>query len=182
MATRFWLIALVILVVGALGFGAWYYLGVFQGSGNLQMEVHDSPCTDCAHVWVTFSSVSVHESDMSGSGWTSLAVNGSAVDLMALNGSAFAKTIGLDTLKAGHYEQVRINVTHVVVGLTDGTNVTAKVPASNSADANGAFDIHSGATTTISIDIDLASSVHVVTEGTGVSVMFTPNIGSVVVV
>src|SRR5579862_3092452 len=120
MTMRIWLLAVVVMSIAALVLGGWYYLGMFQGSGNVRIQVHDAPCTDCAHVWVVFSSAAVHESDVSGSGWSTLSVNNSSVDLMALNGSAFAKTIGLDSLKAGHYEQVRLTLTSVVVGLSDG--------------------------------------------------------------
>lgn len=171
-----------ILAVAILGVAsAFYVLRPASGEGTLAMKVHDAPCANCSHVFVTFASVSVHASNTSGSGWTTLNVSGSTVDLEALNGSAFAKLIGVASLPAGHYEQVRLAVTNVTVVLGDGTSIVASIPASSSADVNGAFNITSGATTTISIDVDLASSLHVVTAGPIVSATFTPNIGSVVV-
>ena len=92
-----------------------------------------------------------------------------------------AKIIGVASLPAGHYEQVRLAVTNVTVMLGNGTTVAASIPQASSADANGAFDLSSGATTTISLDVDLATCLHVVTAGPIVTAMFTPNIGSIVV-
>lgn len=170
-------IAVVTAAAGVFAYMAW----VPGANGKLAVAVHDAPCSECAHVWVTFSSVSVHADNATGGGWTTLNVSGATVDLMALNGTAMAKVIGVSSLKAGHYEQVRLDVTNVTVALTNGTTIVAHVPNASSADVNGAFNITSGATTTISIDIDLQSSLHVVMQGPIAVATFTPNIGSVVV-
>src|SRR5690348_9009766 len=156
MLSKIWLpiglsIAVVVGVVGAIGVAS--YWSHTSGTGTLAVAVHDAPCSDCSHVWVQFSSVSVHQSGVNDSGWTTLNVSGSTVDLIALNGTALAKVIGVASLGVGHYEQVRIAVTSVVVGLSTGTNVTAAVPSVSSADAHGEFNISSGATTTISIAV-----------------------------
>jgi hypothetical protein len=182
MSRRLWLgIALGLVALGVV-LGSLFAIGVFAGNGRLAVAVHDAPCAACTHVWVTFSSVQVHESDTSGSGWTTLNVSGATVDLAALNGSQAAKVIGVDTLRAGHYEQIRIAVTHVAVTLATGANVTAHLTSAASADVNGAFDVKSGQTTEISVDIDLATSVHVTVQGGATVVTFTPNVGSVQVV
>jgi hypothetical protein len=183
MQSKIWmaLVAVVGLAVAVVA-GTMYFLPPASGTGQLVTEVHDAPCPDCSHVWVTFSSVAVHASNSTGGGWTTLNVTGSTIDLLALNGSALAKVIGVATLTAGQYEQVRLSVTNVSVMLGNGTTIAAFVPNASSADVNGAFTIPSGGTTTISIDVDLASSLHVVTTGVGVMATFTPNIGSVVVV
>jgi len=183
MQSKFWItIAAIVSLAVAVVAGAMYYLPKTSGTGQLVTEVHDAPCTGCSHVWVTFSSVAVHASNASGGGWTSINVTGSTVDLLALNGSALAKVIGVTTLKAGQYQQVRLSVTNVSVMLGNGTVIDAFVPNAASADVNGGFSVASGGTTTISIDVDLASSLHVVTTGLGVKATFTPNIGSVTVV
>jgi uncharacterized protein DUF4382 len=183
MQSKFWIaLALAVGLTVAVVAGTMYYLPQISGKGTLVAEVHDAPCPDCSHVWVTFSSVSVHASNGSGGGWTTINANGSTVDLLALNGTALAKVIGVATLSAGQYEQVRLAVTNVSVMLANGTTVAAFVPNASSADVNGAFNISSGGTTTISIDVDLGSSLHVVWTGLGVKATFTPNIGSVVVV
>ena len=182
MPKKLWMIVLSVVAASAVVLGSLYILGYLSGNGTLAVEVHDAPCSGCTHVWVSFSSVAAHESDMTGSGWTTLSVSNATIDLMALNGSAFAKVIGVDTLKAGHYEQIRISVSKVAVTLVGGANISAYVPTADSGDVNGAFDIASGGSTTISIDIDLASSLHVTDGGAMVNATFTPNVGSVVVV
>lgn len=158
--------------------GGLYFLG-FLGGGSVQVMVHDAPCSGCAHVWVTFSAVSVHEADVKGSGWTDLKVAGSTFDLEALNGSSIAKVLGLDSLAAGHYEQIRVSVTNVTIGLTSGVQVRAVVEGP-SADFNGQFDVVTGGTTTLNIDIDLAASIHLTPAPAGPgTATFTPDIGTV---
>ena len=171
------------LAVGAV-VAAFVLLGNAPASrpGQLAVAVHDAPCTECSHVWVTFTSVDVHQANVSGSGWSTINVSGSTVDLMALNGTAFAKVIGVASLSTGHYEQVRLTVSSVVVELTNGTTVNAVISGATSAAVHGSFDVAAGVTTTISIDIDLASSLHVVTNLGAVMAIFTPNIGGFVVV
>ena len=183
MESRYWLAFIVGMVaVSAVVVGSVYFPGSPAGEGQLAVAVHDAPCTGCAHVWVTFDSVAVHRSNTTGSGWTTLNVSGATVDLLALNGTALAKVIGVSTLPTGSYEQIRLTVTNVTVMLGNGTTLVASIPSASSADVHGAFQIAPGATTTISIDIDLQSSLHVVESGPIASAVFTPNIGSVVVV
>ena len=114
----------------------------------------------------------------SASGWITLNVSGQTIDLAALNGSTFAQTIGILSLPAGHYDQIRLAISNVVVQLANGTNVTAKLSGNGFALVHGEFTVAAGATIHVSIDIDLGTSVHL--EGNG-AVMFTPNIGAVTV-
>jgi hypothetical protein len=165
--------------------GSLFYLGVFpmpNENGQLAMEVHDAPCANCDHVWITFQSVAVHHSNVSGNDWTTINVSGATLDVAQLNGTSMAKAIAVASLAAGHYEQIRLAVSHIVVGFANGTSVTASVPNSTSADVSGQFTDSSGMTTTISIDVDLASSLHVVGSGTTLIVVFTPHLGSVAVI
>lgn len=183
MATKLWLVVGALVAVAAIVAGSLFMFGVFSpgaaGRGQLAVAVHDAPCSQCTHVWVTFDAAQVHQSNTSGSGWMALNVTTTTVDLMALNGTAFAKVVGIGTLKAGQYEMIRLNISKVVVGLSNGTVVNASLPAVSSADIHGAFNVTAGATTTVSVDIDLASSLHVTTLGGNVMAVFTPNIGAV---
>lgn len=169
-----------ILAVGAVVFGL-YSAGLPpfgpNGTGQLNAMVHDAPCgvENCTHVWVTFSSVSVHESGLNSSSFVNLNV-ASTVDLAQLNGSAMARSIGILTLKAGHYEQIRLTVANVTIELAGGLKMVAHV-VSPTAYIDGQFNVTSGGTTTVSIDINLATSVHL-TPG-GLDATFTPSIGTV---
>jgi hypothetical protein len=173
-----WILVGALATVVAVVAGALYYVAL-PGTGTLAVEVHDAPCGSCTHVWVTFASVSVHSSNASGGGWMTLKVSGTTLDMMALNGPTMAKEIGLMALPAGHYEQVRLSLVNVTIMFTDGMKVAAMMPAASSGDFNGQFNVTAGHTTTLSIDLDLASSLHVVQNGVGVTCIFTPNIGSV---
>lgn len=182
MQTKFWALIAAIAAVSAAVAGAVYFVDMQGGYGKLAVLVHDAPCPNCSHVWVTFESVAVHASNSTGGGWMTLNVTGTTLDLLALNGTALAKEIGVATLPVGHYEQVRLTVVNVTVELANGTKLVAFVPSANSANFNGQFNITSGATTTISVDIDLASSLHVTSVGPMARATFTPNIGSILVV
>jgi Domain of unknown function (DUF4382) len=182
MQTKLWVLIATVVAVAAVVAGSMYYLAAPTGDGKLAVAVHDAPCADCSHVWVTFASVAVHASNTSGGGWTTLNVSGSTVDLMALNGTALAKVIGVTTLKAGQYEQVRLNVTNVTVMLANGTKLQAMVPNASSGDFDGSFNVTSGATTTLSVELDLQACLHIVPSGLGVRAIFTPHIGSIEVI
>jgi Domain of unknown function (DUF4382) len=176
------LVATAVAVLALVG-SAVVLLAVPRGpsAGELAVAVHDAPCTECAHVWIGFDSVMVHSSNSSGGGWVTLNVSGSVVDLMALNGTSVAKVIGIASVPAGQYEQVRIQVTNVTVILVDGVTLVAFLPQVSSADLDGNFTVPAGGSTTISIDIDLATSLHLVAQGPTPSATFTPRLGSVVV-
>lgn len=171
--------AVVIVVLGLYLAGVLPLFGT--GNGSLNVLVHDAPCVSCAHVWVTFTAVAVHRSNSSGGGWTNLSVSGGTVDLMALNGTAMARSLGIVSLKAGQYEQVRITVSNVTVGMTSGAEVVATLMGPY-ANIDRAFTITAGGTTHLIVDIDLATSLHVTPGlGGGFNATFTPRVGSVVV-
>lgn len=191
MSTKLWwvvgaVVASALVVTGVLVMPGLTRSNSGAGSGTMAVAVHDAPCANCSHVWVTFTAVTVHESNVSSNGsaygslggWERLNVTGGTVDLEALNGSAFAQVIGIASLSAGHYEMVRLNISHVVVDFTNGTSVNATL-AIPVAYVHGSFEVASGMTTTVSIDIDLATSLHVTMVGGSISVVFTPDIGGV---
>jgi hypothetical protein len=165
-------IVAVAVVAGLLLSSTW-------GSGTVQFLVHDAPCSQCAHVWVTFATVSVHEAGTLGGRWVEVNVSGARLDIQALNGSGAAKLLGIGSLPVGHYEQVQIVVSNVTVQLLDGSTLFASVTGP-SGDFNGQFDVKQGATTILDIDVDLASSLHL-TPGPGGSMTasFTPDIAEV---
>ena len=148
------------------------------GVGQMDVLVHDAPNANVSNVWVTITSVSVHASNVSGSGWTQLHTS-AMVNLAKMNGTLMAKTIGLLTLPAGSYEMIRLTISNVSFETTSGLEANATVMGPT-ADIHGNFAVASGSTTYVSIDIDLASSLHVMVLANGdVMATFTPNIGGV---
>jgi hypothetical protein len=91
-------------------------------NGSIQVKVTDAPNLDpnTEHVWITIDSVEVHRE---GGGWVEVMPNAYVsapltIDLLAWR-SGSTKTLGLDSLPAGHYTQIRLNLGEVPEGGLD---------------------------------------------------------------
>lgn len=110
MKVRFvWAGAAAVLIAAAIGCGS-NPTSATQ-SGNFSVMLTDTPFGDAKAVLVTFSDVSVHAS---GGGWTTVPFSGGGstrtCDLKQLQNNA-QDVLGIGTLAAGHYTQVRVTVT-----------------------------------------------------------------------
>ncbi len=162
------LIAVAIAAIVVVGGVAAYFL-LYDGS--VAVYVKDAP-GQWSHVWVTFSGVSIHQSGTNAS-WNVTSTK-QTVDLVALQN--VSQLLGKISLSPGHYEQIRLSVVNVT-GQQTGSNtiLTINVPPDNGTmKIAGQFTISSGQTTSITIDINLAASLHDV-NGTW---MFTPVVGT----
>lgn len=166
------LLALGIAVLVILG-GVAAYLFLYEGA--VAVYVKDAPGT-WAHVYVTFSAVDIHESGKDNASWTNVVSTKQTVDLATLTSSS--QLLGSVRLSPGHYEQIRlsvVNVTGYLVGST--TSVTINVPPDNATlKVVGQFTVSSGATTKLTVDINLNASIQ--PDGTGW--VFTPVAGMTV--
>lgn len=161
---RLWAIAIAALVI--VGGIAAYFL-LYQGT--VAVYVKDAPGA-WDHVWVTFSGVAIHESGQDNATWKNVSSTTQTVDLAALTN--VSQLLGKASLSPGHYEQIRLSVVNVT-GVLNGTTqiVTISVPPDNATlKIVGQFTVSSGQTTSITVDIRLAQSLHDV-NGTWV---FTP--------
>ncbi len=151
---RLWAIAIAaIAVVG--GIAAYYLLY----EGNVAVYVRDAPGS-WDHVWVTFSAVEIHESGQGNATWTSVSSTTQTVDIAALKTTS--QLLGQTPLSPGHYEQIRLTVLKVT-GVLNGTTqtVTITVPPDNATlKVAGQFTVSSGATTAVTIDINIPASIH----------------------
>jgi len=137
--------ALIALVVAAAVAIAGVAAYVYAYEGSLNVAVRDASGA-WSHVYVTFTQVWVHEAGKSEDvGWHNLTVAQSSIDLIAATGQ-----------------------------LLDGTNVVFSVP-SGDVKAVTPFEVRSGSTTTLTVDIDLVRSI--VMNGSGWT--FTPVFGQV---
>ncbi len=164
---RLWAIAIALLVV--VGGIAAYYL-LYQGT--VAVYVKDAPGA-WSHVWVTFSGVAIHESGQGNATWKNVSDVKTTVDLVAL--ANVSQLLGKVSLSPGHYEQIRLSVVNVT-GMLLGSTLTVEInlPQDNATmKIAGQFTIASAQTTSITIDINLASSLHDVAG----SWEFTPVIG-----
>lgn len=140
-------------------------------SGTLAIHITDSPFSDAKALLVTFSSVSVHRSE--GDGWQTIPfASGSTrtCDLKKLDGPT--DVLGVGSLPAGHYTQVRLVVASATLHFDNassgpacapniaapaGESATVDVP-SGEVKLNHQFTVASGASTML-LDFDGDQSV-----------------------
>src|SRR3954465_5794428 len=84
-----------------------------SGSGTLRMTLKDSPFSDAKALLVTFSEVSVHQSDTPDGRWTKATTTPRTCDLKRLQN--VQDVLGTTTLTAGHYTQVRLVVSNATI-------------------------------------------------------------------
>ena len=142
-------------------------------SGNFRLMLTDSPFSDARAVLVTFTAVSVHRSGEGG--FTALPLEGGerTCDLKKLQGPQ--DIVGVGTLTAGHYTQVRLDVSRAAIYFDNASSGNAcapviAVPAGRSAAVeipsgeiklNREFDVGSDGVTTMVLDFDGDRSIHV---------------------
>ena len=166
---------LVVILVGLIliAGGVSYYL-TSTATGTLAVQIHDSPSA-WSSLTVTFSQVAVHPADTgNASDWVTLHLAETRIDFLAPGN--LTQLLALDLVVPGTYTQVRIVVTAVQGVLSGGSPVTLSVPNGILLTATP-FAVHGGGTTTVSLDLDLARSIH---QANGVWI-FSPVLGQVTV-
>ncbi len=147
-------------------------------NGNFRVMLTDTPFSDAKAVVVTFSGVSVHAS---GGGWTSIPFSGGAgsraCDLKQLQNGA-QDILGVGSLPAGHYTQVRLTVTSAALYFNNAAPAPACAPSisvSGQGTAlnvppdqlilNHEFDVSATNTATMVLDFDGDQSIHQTSNG-----------------
>lgn len=149
-------------------------------SGNFKVMLKDTPFGEAKAVLVTFSEISVHAS---GGAWTTIPFSDNATsrtcDLKQLQTTQ--DILGVATLPAGHYTQVRVTVTAVTIYFDNAANApacaaTIAAPNGRSSSVNVPsgqlilpprdFDITSGNTATMTLDFDGDKSITQTGNGT----------------
>ena len=155
-----------------------------SGTGTLRMTLKDSPFTDAKALLVTFSEVDAHKSDTTEGTWAKLDFAPSATlrtcDLKKLQTAQ--DVLGIGTLTAGHYTQVRLVVSSAVIYFENATlatdpacaatmtaptgrNANVTIP-SGEVKLNREFDVPPNGATTMLLDFDGDGSVHQTGSGT----------------
>jgi hypothetical protein len=150
-----------------------------SSTGTLAIHLTDSPFSDAKALLVTFSDVSVHRADPGE--WRTLpfaAGSSRTCDLKKLNGAT--DVLGVGSLPAGKYTQVRLNVSSVAIYFDApsvgpacapqiappaGLNVAVDVP-SGEVKLNHEFTV-TGSATTMLLDFDGDQSIHQTGNGNG---------------
>jgi hypothetical protein len=152
------------------------------GSGTLTVSLKDSPFSDAKAVLVTFKEVSVHRS---GAGWETVPFAGAAAgrtcDLKQLQNAT--DVLGVGTLPAGHYTQVRLAVERAALyfetaaaagpcgdsatfSVPAGLNASLKIP-SGTIKLNREFTVPDRGATTMLLDFDGDKSIKQTGGGNG---------------
>lgn len=144
------------------------------GTGRLTINLTDSPFSEAKSLLVTFSEVSVHQADPGE--WKTLpfatAATSRTCDLEKLTSGA-TDVLGVGSLAAGHYTQIRLHVTSAEIFFDNAsTSATACAPTiARPAGTSATVDIPSGevklnneftvtsAGTTILLDFDGDQSI-----------------------
>jgi len=147
--------------------------------GTLAVHLTDSPFSDAKALLVTFDDVSFHRADPGE--WRTLpfaAGSSRTCDLKKLNGAT--DVLGVGSLPAGKYTQVRLNVSSVAIYFDApsvgpacapqiappaGLNVAVDVP-SGEVKLNHEFTV-TGSATTMLLDFDGDQSIHQTGSGNG---------------
>src|SRR5580765_7225740 len=154
--------------------------GATQGTSSLTIMLKDSPFSDAKALLVTFSEVRVHAS---GDDWVTVPfASGASSRTCDLKKLETAQDIlGVGTLPAGHYTQLRLVVSKAAIYLQNassgpacapsiaapaGTNAPVDIP-SGELKLNREFDLASGGGTTILLDFDGEQSVKLTGNGNG---------------
>jgi len=144
--------------------------------GMLNVRLTDAPFDEARAVLVTFSEVSVHRADAPESSWSTLAfADGGATrtcDLKKLQ-NAREDVLGVGSLTAGHYTQIRLTVASARLYFTSestgpacassipapaGTSAPVDVP-SGQVRLNRQFTIPEGGAVTMLLDFDGGASI-----------------------
>jgi Domain of unknown function (DUF4382) len=143
--------------------------------GTLTLRLKDSPFSDATAVLVTFSQVSIHSAD-TGQWMTLPFESGSSrtCDLTRLQQAT--DVLGVGTLAAGQYTQIRLNVTSAsiyfgssattgsacaaaVTAPVGGTSAPVTIP-SGEVKLNQEFTVPAAGATTITLDFNGDKSIH----------------------
>jgi uncharacterized protein DUF4382 len=139
------LVVVAVIVVAAIGVGAFYLLN--RPTGTLVMGVTDSPpaTSNVTHVYLTITGIMLQGP----AGNTTYNLSSTQFDLLKLTN--VTKFLGTNKIPVGNYTMVRFNVSSAIATIS-GVNVTLTVP-SGEVKVPIHFEVQSGKTTTVVLDI-----------------------------
>jgi len=163
--------AFALAVAGLLAVLAVASLGTYS-AGTIKIAVSATP-VNWQHLNVVFSDIQVHRANAGNeSGWTSLPLSTPQIDFVGLG--SVTQLLSLDRAAPGKYTQVRIVINSVEGVLPDGRHVNVTV-TDGELKTVAPFELAGGGAVTITLNFDLASSIH----GANEKWIFRPVLGSV---
>lgn len=150
-----------ILLVGAWQFG-WLGGGGGEKTGRVVFAMTDATAnmSDITSIKVTVDSVDVHTD---AEGWTTVSTTQRTYDLLELKANNDVVVLADVQLKEGTYQQVRLDISKVVVTDSEGDH-EAKLP-SNELKIVGGFEVKANTTSSVMFDFIADESIHVTGNG-----------------
>jgi len=130
---------------------------ITENSPRLRVLLMDKPIDGIESVWLTISAVSVHS--VTGE-WIDISVDNQTIDLLNLR-YGVTHTLGIGTIPAGSYDQLRLIVTDSSV-VVDGQTHDLFIPsgATSGVKLHFEFTVSDDQLSTMLIDWDASESIH----------------------
>jgi hypothetical protein len=127
--------------------------------GQVRLRITDAPA-DVQAVTLVVNEVAIHRADVDSSAWEVLDHDSTTVDLLTLRNGVF-QTLGLATVPAGHYTQVRLKLSPGSSVMVGGVTYPLTVPSGLQSGYKlvGEFDVPAGGLIDLALDFDAARSV-----------------------
>ncbi len=165
--------AAVLLGLALIAAGAAYLVST-TSTGVLTVRIRDVPVA-WSHVVLTFSEVAVQPAGASGAGdWRDVPLQTTRIDFLTLGN--LTTLLALGHLAPGAYAGIRVIVSSVSGVLASGTPVAMSL-TNGALAVSTAFTLSGGATSTVTLDLNLPASI----QQTGLGWSFTPVLGPVAV-
>ena len=159
---------LIVLVLGGIAF-YWYNSGNMQSSyssssneGRIVFAMTDAAANmgSVSSVKVTVDNIKVHSNSQ---GWVDLSSSAKTYDLIELKNNNELAVIADSNVESGKYDQVRFEVTKVIVVDSEGEH-EAKLPSSE-LKINSELNVDENSTATATFDFIADESLHVTGSG-----------------
>jgi len=150
------LIAIGVIAVIVIAVGVYAYYATLQPSVKLVLK--DPPAQGTTygalHIWVSFSSIEVHQVRSGGNGsWIAIQSTNTTIDLVAI--ITTPETLGTFAISSGNYTEIRFNVTSARVQISAGAAyVSLNITGSTVLQAHfpGQLTLSTGQAATITAD------------------------------
>ena len=130
-------------------------------TGTVEMRATDAPPTGVSSIMVTTDNIEIHKADAPEDTWITVVDEEKTFDLVAIQGAEVF--LGQEEVDAGHYTQVRLDVTKVIVTL-EGEEIIAKLP-SGKLKIVRSWEVKAGEKTILTLDFDADKFVVITGKG-----------------
>ena len=153
-------IVLIVLVVVVVVLFLVYGKGAAQGKVVFAVTDATAEIKNISSINITINEINVHSDK---EGWVVVSTATKEFDLLKLKSEGALELAAQSNLKAGTYDQIRLNISKVVV-VKEGQSIEAKLP-SNKMTLTGSLVVNADTTSTIIFDFLADKSLHMTSNG-----------------